>query len=69
LRPRDTPAEIIEKLNREINAAVTDPKIRMLLDDLDVTVFAGAAADFASFIASETTKWAKVVKFSGARPD
>jgi tripartite-type tricarboxylate transporter receptor subunit TctC len=67
--PKNTPAEIIDKLNREINAGLADPKIKERLADLGVTVFAGSPADFGKFIADETEKWAKVVKFSGAKPD
>jgi tripartite-type tricarboxylate transporter receptor subunit TctC len=67
--PRNTPVEIIDKLNKEINAALADPKIKARLADLGSTVFAGSAADFEKFIAAETEKWGKVVKFSGAKPD
>jgi tripartite-type tricarboxylate transporter receptor subunit TctC len=67
--PKNTPPEIIEELNREINTALADPKIRVRLGDLGVTVLAGSPADFAKFIADETVKWAKVIKFSGAKPD
>jgi tripartite-type tricarboxylate transporter receptor subunit TctC len=65
--PKNTPAEIIEKLNKEINAAVGDPKIKARLIDLGGTVLPGSPADFGKLIADETEKWAKVVKFSGAK--
>ena len=65
--PRKTPAEIIEKLNREINVALADPKIKAKLADLGNTVIPGSPADFGNFIAAETDKWAKVIKFAGAK--
>jgi tripartite-type tricarboxylate transporter receptor subunit TctC len=67
--PRDTPAEIVDKLNAEINAAFADPTIKTRLADLGGMVLAGSAADFGKLIAQETEKWAKVVAFSGAKPD
>ena len=67
--PKNTPAEIIDKLNKEINAGLADPKIKARLADLGGTVLAGSPADFGKLIADETEKWAKVVKFSGAKPD
>ena len=67
--PKNTPAEVIEKLNHEINAGLTDPKMKARLGDLAGVVLAGSPADFRKLIAEETEKWGKVVKFSGARPD
>jgi tripartite-type tricarboxylate transporter receptor subunit TctC len=67
--PKDTPAEIIDKLNREINAGLADPKIKGRLADLGNTAMPDSPADFAKLIARETEKWAKVVKFSGAKVD
>jgi tripartite-type tricarboxylate transporter receptor subunit TctC len=67
--PRNTPIEIIDKLNHEINAGLADAKIKARLGDLGEAVLAGSATDFGRFIAEETAKWAKVVKFSGAKPD
>ena len=67
--PTNTPVEIVEKLNREINAALADPKMKARLADIGGTVLPGSAADFGKLIADETEKWAKVVKFSGAKPD
>jgi tripartite-type tricarboxylate transporter receptor subunit TctC len=67
--PRGTPDEIINKLNKEINAILTDPKSKARLADLGASVIPGSPSDFGKLIADETDKWAKVVKFSGARPD
>jgi tripartite-type tricarboxylate transporter receptor subunit TctC len=66
--PKSTPTEIIERLNGEINAALTDPKMRARLADLGGTMLPGSPADFGRLIAEETEKWGKVVKFSGAKP-
>jgi tripartite-type tricarboxylate transporter receptor subunit TctC len=67
--PKNTPIEIVDKLNQEINAALADPKMKSRLTDLGSTVLPGSPADFGKLIADETVKWAKVVKFSGAKPD
>ena len=67
--PKNTPIEIVDKLNQEINAALADPKMKSRLTDLGSTVLHGSPADFGKLIADETAKWAKVVKFSGAKPD
>jgi tripartite-type tricarboxylate transporter receptor subunit TctC len=67
--PKSTPAEIVERLNKEINAALADPKMQSRFANLGGTVLAGSPADFGKLIAEETEKWGKVVKFSGARPD
>jgi len=64
-----TPTEIVKKLNKEINAALADPNMKKRLTDLGAAVFAGSPADFEKFIADEIEKWAKVVKFSDAKPD
>jgi tripartite-type tricarboxylate transporter receptor subunit TctC len=66
---KSTQAEIIDRLNKEINAILADPDMRARLADLGTTVFAGSSADFGKFIAEETEKWAKVVKISGAKAD
>jgi tripartite-type tricarboxylate transporter receptor subunit TctC len=65
--PRDTPAEIINKLNKEINAGLADPRMNARIADFGYTVFPNSPADFATFIAAYTEKWAKVIKFSGAK--
>jgi tripartite-type tricarboxylate transporter receptor subunit TctC len=66
--PRGTPADIIDKLNKEVNAALTDPKLRARLVDLGATPFGGSPADFGKLIADETEKWTKVVQFAGIKP-
>jgi len=65
--PRNTPVEIIDKLNREINAAFTDPTMKARLADTGGAALPGSPADFGKLIAEETEKWAKVIKFSGAK--
>jgi tripartite-type tricarboxylate transporter receptor subunit TctC len=65
--PRNTPAEIIDKLNKEINAGLADPRMKARIADFGYTVFANSPADFATFIAAYTEKWSKVIKFSGAK--
>src|SRR5215472_2666707 len=67
--PRNTPVEVIDKLNREINAGLADPRIRARIADLGNTPLALSSTDFGKLIAEETKKWAKVVKFSGAKAD
>jgi tripartite-type tricarboxylate transporter receptor subunit TctC len=67
--PKNTPAEIIEKLNKEINAGLADPKLKARLTDLGGMMLTGSAAEFGAFIVEETEKWAKVVKFSGAKAE
>jgi tripartite-type tricarboxylate transporter receptor subunit TctC len=67
--PKNTPAEIIDKLNREINAALADPDIKARLADLGGTALAGSAAEFGTLVTEETEKWAKVVRFSGAKAE
>jgi tripartite-type tricarboxylate transporter receptor subunit TctC len=67
--PKATPAEIVEKLNKEINAALADPKIKARLADLGGTVLPGTPADFGRLIAEETEKWGKVVRFTGVKAD
>jgi len=66
--PRGTPAEIVALLNREINAALADATLRQRLLDIGSVPQGGSPADFAKFIADETERWAKVVKFAGIKP-
>jgi tripartite-type tricarboxylate transporter receptor subunit TctC len=67
--PKDTPPEIVDKLNREINAALADPKMNARLAEWGSTPLPGSPADFGKLIADETEKLGKVVKFSGAKVD
>jgi len=66
--PKNTPAQIVDKLNMEINAGLADPRIRARLADLGGTPLSGSPADFGKLIAEETEKWGKVVKFAGLKP-
>jgi tripartite-type tricarboxylate transporter receptor subunit TctC len=67
--PKATPAEIVAKLNKEINAGLADPKLRARLADLGGTPMPMTPADFRKFIADETDKWGKVVKFVGIKAE
>ena len=67
--PRNTPAEIIDTLNKEINAALADPNMKARLADLGGTVISGSPADFGKLIADETEKWAKVIKSAGIKAE
>jgi tripartite-type tricarboxylate transporter receptor subunit TctC len=67
--PKNTPAEIAEKLNKEINTALADPRTKARFAELGLTVLPGSRADFEKLIANDTEKWAKVIKFAGAKPD
>jgi tripartite-type tricarboxylate transporter receptor subunit TctC len=66
--PKNTAIEIVGKLNREINALLAEPEIKLQFADIGATV-ALTPAEYGKLIAAETEKWAKVVKFSGAKPD
>ena len=67
--PRNTPRDIVDMLNKEVNAALADPRIKARLDDLGATPFAGSPSAFAAFIAAETEKWSKVIKFANIKPE
>ena len=67
--PKNTPVEIVEKLNKEINAALADPKLKGRFADLGGTLLPGSVADFGKLVADETEKWGKVVKFAGLKAD
>jgi tripartite-type tricarboxylate transporter receptor subunit TctC len=67
--PKNTPTEIVARLNKEINAGLADPKMKARLADLGATVLALSPADFGKLIAEDTEKWAKVVKFAGIKPE
>ena len=65
--PRGTPAELIELLNKQINAGLVDTKLKTRIADLGYEAYTASPAEFASFIGEETHKWAKIVKISGAK--
>jgi tripartite-type tricarboxylate transporter receptor subunit TctC len=67
--PKNTPAEIIGKLNKEINAALADPALKARFAELGSTVFPTSPAEFGKFIANETEKWGKVVRAANIRAD
>jgi tripartite-type tricarboxylate transporter receptor subunit TctC len=67
--PKNTPAAIVDKLNKEINAALADPKMKARFADLGLTGLPGSPADFRKLVAEDIVKWAKVVKFAGIKPD
>jgi len=67
--PKGTAADVVEKLNREMNAGLADPKLKARIAELGGVPLPVSAAEFGKIIADETEKWAKVVKFSGAKPD
>src|SRR5207249_6824284 len=67
--PRNTSPEIIDKLNKEINAGLADPKIKARLADLGGTVLALSPSDFGKLIAADTEKWGKVVRAANIKPE
>jgi tripartite-type tricarboxylate transporter receptor subunit TctC len=67
--PRNTPAEIVGQLNKEINAGLADPRLKARFADLGASVFPGSPAEFGKFMAEETEKWGKVINFSGAKSE
>ena len=67
--PKDTPVEIIELLNREINAALVDPKIATRVAEMGGSVVSGSPPDFGRLVADETEKWAKVIRAANIKPD
>ncbi len=67
--PRNTSADIVDKLNIEINAALTDPKFKARLADLGATVLSGSSADFRKLIAEETEKWGKVIRAANIKAE
>ncbi len=67
--PRATPREIVDKLNREINAALADPKVKARLAELGAEVFTGTPEDYGRYLAGEIARWAKVIEFSGAKAE
>ena len=67
--PKNTPAEIIDKLNKEINVALAEPKIRARLADLGAGALAGSPADFGKLISEEAEKWGKVIRAANIKPE
>jgi tripartite-type tricarboxylate transporter receptor subunit TctC len=65
--PKNTPTEIIDRLNKEINAALADPHMKSRLADLGASTFAASAAEFQAFIVKDTDKWAKVIRTAGIK--
>ena len=66
--PNGTPSEVVDRLNKEINAALADPAIKARFVQVGVSTLTGSPADFGKLIAQETEKWAKVIKFAGIKP-
>jgi tripartite-type tricarboxylate transporter receptor subunit TctC len=67
--PKDTPVEIVGRLNKAINAGLADPKTSQRLAGLGCLIFSGSPADFAKFVAGETKKWAKVIRTAGIKAE
>jgi tripartite-type tricarboxylate transporter receptor subunit TctC len=67
--PKNTPAEVVDTLNKQINACLADPGLKTRLADLGSAVLPGSPANFGKFIAEEIQKWAKVIKFASIKPD
>jgi len=67
--PKGTPAEIVERLNREVNAVLAEPAVKVRMAELGSEIFTGSPTDFGKLVAEETEKWAKVVKFAGLRAE
>jgi tripartite-type tricarboxylate transporter receptor subunit TctC len=67
--PKNTPTEIVDKLNKEINAGLADPKMKARLAELGATTLPGSPADFGKLIADETEKWAKVIRAANIKPE
>jgi tripartite-type tricarboxylate transporter receptor subunit TctC len=66
---KDTPVEIIDRLNKEINAGIADPKLKARLADTGGTVLPGSPADFARIIAEDTEKWGRVIRAANIKPE
>jgi tripartite-type tricarboxylate transporter receptor subunit TctC len=67
--PKNTPADIIDKLNEEVNAGLADPKLKARLGNLGGSVLAGSPTEFGKLIAEDIEKWAKVIKFARIKPE
>jgi tripartite-type tricarboxylate transporter receptor subunit TctC len=68
-RAKDTPLEIVNELNKEINAGLADPNIKARLTELGGTALAGSPADFGQLIVDETEKWGKVIRAANVKPE
>jgi tripartite-type tricarboxylate transporter receptor subunit TctC len=69
IAPKDTPAAIVERLNKEINAILADPQVKARIADMGASPFAGSAPDFAKFIAEDTERWGKVIRAANIKPE
>jgi tripartite-type tricarboxylate transporter receptor subunit TctC len=67
--PKGTPANIVDRLNKEVNSGVADPKLKGQLEDLSLRVISGTPADFGKLIAEDTEKWAKVIRAANIKPE
>jgi tripartite-type tricarboxylate transporter receptor subunit TctC len=67
--PKNTPADIVDKLNKEINAGLADAALKKRISDLGSVPFPGSPADFGKLVADETEKWGKVIKFANIKPE
>ena len=67
--PKNTPTEVVNKLNREINAGLADAKLRARLADLGLTILSGSPAEFGKLIVEDTEKWAKVIRAANIKPE
>ena len=67
--PKNTPADIVDRLNKAVNEILADPKAKARFTEIGAILLPGTAADFGKLVADETEKWGKVVKFAGAKVD
>ena len=67
--PKNTPADIVERLNREINAGLTDTALKARIAELGGMTMPGSSGDFGKFVAAETKKWGDVIKFANIKPE
>ena len=67
--PKGTPAEVVDRLNREVNAILAEPDKQKLLTELGASLLPGTPADFAKLLADETEKWGKVIRFAGIKAE
>jgi tripartite-type tricarboxylate transporter receptor subunit TctC len=67
--PKNTPPDIVENLNKEINAALVDSSMQARIANFGYTVFTSSPADFGKFMAEETEKWGKVIRAANIKPD